>query len=103
MEGGAVLIPEQKTAFRKLPLKRFPKEGLRRTPEAQYWRRFKVSCPSGSTPSLHSIKFPILLNENATPTCVDFAPVSPHDFAITGGVRVRASWRVRAHRLRVRT
>ncbi|KAJ4461732.1 putative U3 small nucleolar RNA-associated protein 15 [Paratrimastix pyriformis] len=67
-------VEADRTAFKKLSIKRFPKEGLRRTPEAQYWRKFK---------------FPVLINENATPTCIDFSPVAPHDFAVTGGVRIQ--------------
>jgi len=69
-----MLVPENKTTFKKLALKRFPKEGVKRTPEAQYWRKFK---------------FPVLLNEVATPTCIDFSPVAPNDFAVTAGLRIQ--------------
>jgi hypothetical protein len=55
--------------------------------------QFKIplrSFPSGSLTFYFSPQFPILLQQFAAVTCVDFNPIAPHEFAVSSSTRVRS-------------
>lgn len=56
-------------------------------------RQFFTPCgcpddPADAIPFV-SHQYPILLQQHAAVTCIDFSPVAPHDFVVTSSARVR--------------
>jgi U3 small nucleolar RNA-associated protein 15 len=60
--------------YQKVELKRFAKAHTVDTSESSFWKKFR---------------FPILLQQYAAVTCIDFCPVSPNDFVVTSSAKAQ--------------
>ena len=83
--------------YKPVPVKRFPRLGLRTTAEDRFWKRLKVRSFGGThtCAAAHLLchwpgeQHPIIVKEFAAVSSIGFSPVSPHDFAVSSSTRVQ--------------